>query len=71
MENKTQKEQYFKQEAISILRKFESRTYKELEEFCEYLKESGKSATLQLRGAESSVSEDSFYKNLIDGYKQY
>jgi hypothetical protein len=55
MENKTQKEQYFKQEAILILRKFESRTYKELEEFCEYLKESGKSATLQLRGAESYV----------------
>jgi hypothetical protein len=66
MRNRTNKEQYFKQEATEILRKFESRTYKELEEFCEYLQECGKVATIQLRGAESFVNEDIFYKKLID-----
>jgi len=66
MRNRTSKEEYFKQEATEVLKKFESRTYKELEEFCEYLKECGKVATIQLRGIESFVNEDSFYKNLID-----
>lgn len=61
----TAKEKFFKQEAIVILNKFESRTYKELEEFCEYLKECGKVATIQLRGAESYVSEEPFYMSLI------
>ena len=59
------KDKFFKQEAIDILNKFESRTYKELEEFCEYLKECGKVATIELRGAESYVSEEPFYANLI------
>lgn len=61
----TVKNKFFKQEATDILNKFESRTYKELEEFCEYLKDCGKSATIQLRGAESYVSEEIFYRNLI------
>lgn len=66
MKEETQKDKFFKQEAIRILRTFESRTYKELENFCEYLKECGKGATIQLRGAESYVSEEPFYKSLIE-----
>ena len=59
------KDKFFKQEAIDILNKFESRTYKELEEFCEYSKECGKVSTIQLRGAEMYVSEEPFYTSLI------
>jgi len=60
------KEKYFSKLASQILENFQSREYKDLEEFCEYLKDCGKSATVQLRGVESYTSNDKFYKNLLD-----
>lgn len=65
----TEKEKLFFKLASEVLNKFDSRTYKEVEEFCKYLKEVAKIATIQMRGIESYVSEDKFYKERLEEYK--
>ena len=70
MKTETSKQLYFRILASEILEKLDGRTYFELIEFCDYLKEAGKSATIQLRGLEAGIEEERYNEKIVKNGKQ-
>ncbi len=63
------KAEFFRNTSIEILKKFETRSYGELELFCEFLLHSGKGATIKLLGVEGfaeRITDDNFYKKALE-----
>lgn len=63
------KAEFFRNVAFDILQKFETRTYSEVEQFCEFLLESAKSAQIKILGVESTserIEDEDFYRNALN-----
>jgi hypothetical protein len=63
------KAEFFRNVAFDILHKFETRTYSEVEQFCEFLLESAKSAQIKILGVESTaerIKDEDFYRNALN-----
>ncbi|MBC5864677.1 hypothetical protein [Flavobacterium turcicum] len=63
------KAEFFRNVAFDLLQKFETRTYSEVEQFCEFLLESAKSAQIKILGVESTaerIKDEDFYRNALN-----
>ena len=63
------KAEFFRDIAFEILQKFETRTYSEVEQFCEFLLESAKSAQIKILGVESTaerIKDKEFYRKALN-----